>query len=117
MSCYYVVFILICVASVGLLYPYIYNNTNLHPYAVGLVSLSVITFVMYGIDKLLSKIGKVRTPELILHLLAVLGGFPGGWAGMLFFHHKTKHSDFWAILAFSTFVHAVLAYYLFLMGN
>ncbi len=115
--CYYIVFGPICIALVVFLYPLIYNNTDLHPYAVWLVDLSVITFGMYFLDKLLSKMGKVRVPELILHVLAVLGGFPGGWAGMLFFRHKTQHPDFLTILTLSTLVHAALAYYLFFMGN
>ena len=34
-------------------------------------------------------------PELALQLQSVLGGALGGWAGMLVWRHKTKHTSFW----------------------
>jgi len=117
---YYVFFGLICIVLVGYFYPFIYNNSNWPPYVVWVAALSVTTSIMYGLDKALSKIGKVRTPELILHILAILGGFPGGWLGMVLFHHKTnirKHLDIWAILALSTIGHAALIRYWFSGGN
>jgi uncharacterized membrane protein YsdA (DUF1294 family) len=59
-------------------------------------------------------------PENLLHLLALLGGFPGAWAGMLLFHHKTnfrKQTAIWFFLILATLGHAVLAYYWFVRGN
>jgi len=117
--CYYLVFGLICVILIGSLYPFIYDNTDWNPYAVWIAALSATTFVIYGLDKLLSKTGNIRTPENILHLLALLGGFPGGWAGMVVFHHKTnirKHFGIWAVLILSTLGHIALTYYWFFRG-
>jgi uncharacterized membrane protein YsdA (DUF1294 family) len=116
--CYYIVFGFFCVALIEFLCPFIYINTDWNPYVVWIAALSATTFFMYEFDKLLSKIGERRIPERILHLLAILGGFPGGWAGMMVFHHKTnirEHPDFWGILALSTLGHAALIYYWFLM--
>ena len=116
MSRYYVVFGLICIALAGALYLFLYRNTSWNPYVDWLIALSATTFVIYGFDKLLSKIGHERCPEDILHVMALLGGFPGGWAGMAFFHHKSnyrKHPAIWFCLILGIFVHAALAYYWF----
>jgi uncharacterized membrane protein YsdA (DUF1294 family) len=70
---------------------------------------------MYGFDKLLSNTGtgQIRAPELILHVLAVLGGFIGGWLGIWVFNHKSnfqKHPWIWAGLIFGTIFHGWLTY-------
>jgi uncharacterized membrane protein YsdA (DUF1294 family) len=36
-----------------------------------------------------------RVPNAALRLLALLGGALGGWAGMLVWRHKTRHTRFW----------------------
>jgi uncharacterized membrane protein YsdA (DUF1294 family) len=82
---------------------------QLRPYLVWLATLSVVTFIWYGFDKAQSKGGGLRVPEIILQLLALAGGFPGGWLGMVVFHHKTKHSSFVVVLVLSTLLHLGLA--------
>ena len=42
-------------------------------------------------------------------MLALLGGFPGGWLGRLVFHNKTQKGTFTLILIVSTILHAGLA--------
>ena len=42
-----------------------------------LLAINVITFILYGIDKLKAKKGKWRIPEATLLLLAVMGGSIG----------------------------------------
>jgi uncharacterized membrane protein YsdA (DUF1294 family) len=59
-------------------------------YFIWLATASGITFLLYGFDKARSKNGGWRVPEVVLHGLALLGGFPGGWAGRSVFRHKTK---------------------------
>lgn len=60
--------------------------------------LSVVNtaaFILYGMDKYLSKHkGSQRVPERTLLWLARLGGGAGCWLGMLLFRHKTKHANF-----------------------
>ena len=118
--CYYISFGLGSAAMAASLYFLIYHNTTWNPYAVWIAAFSITTFVMYGLDKLLSKTMTVRTPEFVLHALAILGGFPGGWLGMFLFSHKTniqKHPWFWIVLALSTIGHGLLTYYWFFMGR
>ena len=59
-----------------------------------LIGMSIIAFVFYGYDKRQAVKNKSRVPELILHMLALLGGTPGALLGQLFFRHKTKKLRF-----------------------
>ena len=59
-----------------------------------IIGVNVITFVVYGIDKLKAKKGKWRVPETTLLLLAIVGGSVGAWCGVKVWHHKTMHAKF-----------------------
>ena len=59
-----------------------------------LVPINVITFIVYGIDKLKAKKGRWRIPESTLLLLAIIGGSIGAWYGVKVWHHKTLHKKF-----------------------
>lgn len=59
-----------------------------------IIGVNVITFVVYGIDKLKAKKGKWRVPETTLLLLAIIGGSIGAWCGVKVWHHKTMHLKF-----------------------
>jgi len=76
-----------------------------------IVAASVVTFFMYGFDKAQAKNGGWRVPEIVLHLLALAGGFLGGWAGMFVFRHKTRHPAFLVVLIISTIVYLFLFYW------
>lgn len=59
-----------------------------------LLTVNVITFLMYGLDKLKAKINQWRIPESTLLLMAVVGGSVGAWTGMQVWRHKTQHVKF-----------------------
>ena len=59
-----------------------------------LVTVNVIAFSLFGIDKLKAKHDLWRISEKTLFLFALLGGSVGAFLGMKFFHHKTKHKRF-----------------------
>ena len=61
---------------------------------VFLLSVNVIAFFMYGIDKWNAKKDKWRISEATLMWLAVIGGSIGAWLGMKVWHHKTMHKKF-----------------------
>ena len=65
--------------------------------------MSLITFAAYGIDKRQAKRDGRRISEARLHWLALLGGWPGAFAGQQFLRHKTRKIGFqlifWAIVA------------------
>ena len=59
---------------------------------VGVMSLS--SFVAYGWDKWRAIHGGRRIPEQTLHVLALLGGWPGAWWAQRQFRHKTQKISF-----------------------
>lgn len=59
-----------------------------------LAGVNLVSFLVYGIDKLKAKYGRWRIPESVLLGLAALGGSAGAWLGMQVWHHKTQHKKF-----------------------
>lgn len=111
---YYVVFGLLSLGLGALLFAIFYGITAWHPFVDWLTAWSVASFVVYGVDKGLAKARGPRVPELILNLLAVIGGSAGGWLGMLIFRHKSnfrRHPGIWAVLIASTIGQAALIYF------
>ena len=53
--------------------------------------VSVIGFILMGVDKAKAKKGAWRISEKTLLGTALLGGGAGVWLGMEVFRHKTKH--------------------------
>lgn len=58
-------------------------------------TLNLLTFIIYGIDKLKAKKAKWRISETTLLLLAVIGGSIGAWLGLQVWRHKTQHKKFY----------------------
>ena len=61
---------------------------------VYLVVITVVTFLVYGIDKWRAIHGRWRISEATLLLLAILGGSIGALLGMQIWRHKTHHKKF-----------------------
>ena len=84
-----------------------YGRGGIWP-AVVYVVASVICFFAYGIDKWKAKADRPRTSESTLHLLELLGGWPGALVAQSLLHHKSQKTSFriwfWIIVA----VHLVL---------
>ena len=60
-----------------------------------LIVVSLITFLLYGVDKYKAKRKKWRIPEKVLLGCSLCCGAIGGLAAMSLFRHKTKHNHFW----------------------
>ena len=58
--------------------------------AIYLVSINIVAFCMYGLDKSAAIKQKERIPNKVLLFMAVIGGSVGALAGMYTFRHKTK---------------------------
>jgi uncharacterized membrane protein YsdA (DUF1294 family) len=115
----YLVFGILSIVLGAIPFILLYSGAGLNPYVAWLSAWSLSAFVIYLIDKVLSKAGALRAPELVLNLLAVVGGFPGCWVGMLAFNHKSnrsKHPVIWLVLVASTIGHAALAVLWLLRG-
>ena len=59
-----------------------------------LVSINIVTFIAYGVDKRAAVRGAWRIPEADLHALEFLGGWSCALVAQRFFKHKTKKKSF-----------------------
>lgn len=62
-----------------------------------LLLASLLTFFVYGFDKNAAETGRWRTKESTLHLLALIGGWPGAWCAQRVFRHKVRKAGFMAV--------------------
>lgn len=65
---------------------------NLIPALYGITS--VVAFAAYRIDKTAAQKGRWRIPEATLHLLALIGGWPGALIAQQLLRHKTRKQPF-----------------------
>ncbi|MEC5156112.1 DUF1294 domain-containing protein [Chryseobacterium sp. MP_3.2] len=59
-----------------------------------LISMTLITFLTFGLDKWLAKKERGRISENVLLMLTFVGGTFGAVLGMVFFKHKTAKKSF-----------------------
>ncbi len=67
--------------------------------------VSLLTFFTFGYDKHQAKLGKRRIPERTLHLLELLGGWPGSALGQAFFRHKRRKFSYMIVFAGIVLLH------------
>ncbi len=72
------------------------------------VLASVAAYFMYGIDKFAAERGRWRTSEASLHLVALLGGWPGALVAQHVFRHKTVKRSFRAVFWLTVVANIVL---------
>ena len=63
--------------------------------------LSVLTMLAYAKDKMAAQRGRWRVQESTLHLLALLGGWPGALFAQYSFRHKSSKQDFRKVFWFT----------------
>jgi uncharacterized membrane protein YsdA (DUF1294 family) len=71
---------------------------------IGLYALmSAVAFALYSIDKRRARGGQWRISEGTLHLVELLGGWPGAWIAQRVLRHKSSKFSyriiFWMIVA------------------
>ena len=65
---------------------------NLQWFLIGyVIALSLLAFVLMGLDKRKAKKDAWRISEQTFFVIALLGGSPGAILGMEVFRHKTRH--------------------------
>ena len=61
---------------------------------IWLGSISILTLLLFGWDKLMAKTGHSRIPEMGLLAATFFGGGAGALLGMLLFRHKIRKAPF-----------------------
>ncbi|GJM18995.1 MAG: hypothetical protein DHS20C14_12080 [Phycisphaeraceae bacterium] len=79
--------------------------------------MSGIAFVAYALDKRAARRGAWRTPESTLHLIELLGGWPGALAAQRMLRHKNRKRRyqlvFWCIVALHAAAWGFVAWLIF----
>ncbi|MCC5788987.1 MAG: DUF1294 domain-containing protein [Opitutales bacterium] len=76
--------------------------------------LSLVTFIAYALDKAAARKGSWRTPESTLHVLSLLGGWPGALVAQRKLRHKTRKSSFRLVFWLTTILNCgILLWFLF----
>ena len=73
---------------------------------------SVVAFAAFGIDKRAALKGKRRIPEARLHLMELVGGWPGAVLGAFVFRHKIRKPRYLLVLMLSIAVWLVAGWFL-----
>ena len=82
-----------------------------------LVIINIITFFLYGADKLKAVHHKWRIPESALILFSWIGGGTGALTGMRVFHHKTRKWKFRIIVPLSLIIWILAVAFFMYTGN
>ena len=75
------------------------------------IFFSGITFLAYAFDKAAAMKDRWRTRENTLHLLSLLGGWPGALVAQNMFRHKTKKAGFRALFWFTVLTNCGLLFW------
>jgi uncharacterized membrane protein YsdA (DUF1294 family)/cold shock CspA family protein len=76
------------------------------------LGLSVLSYLLYWWDKSAAQKGARRTPENNLHLMDLLGGWPGALVAQQQFHHKTAKASFQAAFWVTVFLNVGMCIWL-----
>lgn len=72
--------------------------------------LSLSTFIAYAIDKTAARRGTRRTRERTLHLMALAGGWPGGFMAQRILRHKSRKESFQLVFWTTVVLHCAVAW-------
>lgn len=78
------------------------------------VAISLTTFICYACDKRAARRGGQRIPERTLHLLDLIGGWPGGWLAQKTLRHKCSKPSFQRMYGLTVVLNAGLLAWLLL---
>ena len=80
-------------------------------YVISLIN--IITFFVYGLDKLKAVNHWWRIPEAVLLGLALAGGSVGAYLGMIIFRHKTLKPLFRFGVPVILLAHVIVTFYVY----
>lgn len=80
-------YLLLIIAAVGTFF-------TTHPVVIWFLLASLLTLVIYGVDKMAARKAWRRVPESTLLVFGLVGGWPGAIMGQQLFRHKTQKQPF-----------------------
>lgn len=75
----------------------------------GALIVNLLTFFAYHFDKQSALTGTRRTEEILLHFLALLGGWPAAFLAQRVFRHKTSKTRFQVVFWLIVGLHQLVA--------
>lgn len=75
------------------------------------LSMSFICFFAYAIDKYTARKRRVRVSEKWLHLLELLGGWPGGLLAQIILRHKNRKLSYQMEFLLIVFIHFLVWFF------
>ena len=84
---------------------------------VAYAAMSVIAIVLYAVDKSAAKRGGWRTQESTLHVVAMLGGWPGALLAQDMFRHKSSKAEFQSVFWITVVVNCGVLAWVFRSGT
>ena len=85
-------------------------------YIAAVLVLSAASFVLYGWDKHQANVKGWRVSEKNLHMLSLLGGWPGAILGQNYFRHKTQKQSFRVTFWLTVVLHVIAVGYVLYNG-
>jgi len=76
------------------------------------LAASTASYLFYWLDKAAARAGGRRVPESTLHLLAIVGGWPGALVAQQQHRHKTRKREFRIVFWFTVLGNIALLLYL-----
>ena len=68
---------------------------------------SILTFVVFWLDKRAAVARRRRVPEVTFWVLSAIGGVWGGWAAMVFLRHETRKMFFCLVMSLISAMHII----------
>jgi uncharacterized membrane protein YsdA (DUF1294 family) len=84
-----------------------FNTQRLHLLVTVYALMSVLCFVCYFIDKRAAEKGLWRIPEKSLHILELLGGWPGAFMAQRLLRHKNRKPSYQLVFWLIVGIHVV----------
>jgi len=106
----FVRYALISTVTFGILFFFLKLRLHLPSVWAHLIAINIIGFMLYSYDKLAGKRSWNRVPELILHLLVLLGATPMAIVAQQLFWHKTTKRRFQVVFWLIALLQVVAIY-------
>ncbi|WP_308364515.1 MULTISPECIES: DUF1294 domain-containing protein [unclassified Microbulbifer] len=78
-----------------------------------IAGMSLLALICYGKDKLAARTNSWRISENSLHLISLIGGWPGAILGQRLFNHKTSKQSFRALFWLTVIINCGLVAWTF----